>query len=162
VWKYLVLSTWYQSPYEDPLPLLIEILNLCHYMHQNISRFYYFCAFLGNCSIASKALLSVGNTFHFTQKGFCFPKIQPFLSNPGIKFHYIFNFFFIFNISFFFLFYIPSLLPFWSVYALCHAPCAISTNQKQWKSFFFVYALCLCTLCDLNKSETERKLAFSR
>ena len=74
----LFCRTWNYNPFEDMLPLLIKILNLC--------GFYYLCAFLGweDYSIASRVLLSIGNTFRFTLKGLCLHKIHLFLLDPNL------------------------------------------------------------------------------
>jgi hypothetical protein len=34
--KHLVFLTWYQNLYEYPILLLINILNMCHCVHQNL------------------------------------------------------------------------------------------------------------------------------
>jgi hypothetical protein len=85
-----------------------------------------------------------------------------FVRSRGINSKYAFKKKYRVNILvFYFLFLVH--YSFWSAYALLHVLYAISENQKQsGKCFIFYVCSLFFALCKLNKSETERKLAFSK
>jgi hypothetical protein len=80
----------------------------------------------------SRAWFSFRNTFRFTRKGFCLPKIRPLQSESGgIKSEYAFlNFLQSFDFISVCIFF-PGCYSFRSENSLFPAPCAISENQKQ-------------------------------
>ena len=130
--EYLFFWTWYQSLFEDPLLLKIEILKPSCL----ISTFCHFCTFLGwkDCSIASKARFSFRNTFVFTWKGFRLPKMWPLQSQSGgIKSEYAFfkflqSFDFI-SVCIFFYFQAATLLDL----CMLFSPCLVRSRKIKYR-----------------------------
>jgi hypothetical protein len=125
----LVFQTWYQNLYEDPLLLLIEILNLCRFMHQNIFKFFYFLCISRLINLFHCACSATFNWKNFSfhpKMNFLFSQdMTIFVRSRGIKFQHAFYYV---NISFFCFVYILGLV------------------------LFLVYICSLsCTLCNINK-----------
>ena len=100
--------------------------------------FWSFCAFVacGSYSIAFKVPFPLGNSFHFIENHFWLIEKHPFRQiwryNVTVTdLFYFFKISHILSVLLLDLFFSLRLLPSLAAYALCRAPCAITTNKKQ-------------------------------